>query len=85
MPFEAISSSAIHNLNTVECSQDEQGSSYPYPDRHQHSRHVASLNIEGERQVSGCYTDAWIPSSLSLLHSSRFVDALYPSVSYVII
>lgn len=84
MPFEAISSSAIHNLNAVECSQDEQGSSYPNPNRHQHSRHVASLN-RGERQVSECYIDHWIPGSLSLIRSSRFLDVLNSSVCYVII
>jgi len=47
MPFEAISPAAIHNLNAVERSQDEQGSSYPYPYWHQHPRHIASLHKKG--------------------------------------
>lgn len=47
MPFEAISPSAIHNLNAIERSQDEQGSSYPNAYRHQHPRHVASLHRKG--------------------------------------
>lgn len=47
MPLEAISPSAIHNLNAVERSQDEQGSSYPNSYRHQHPRHVASLRRKG--------------------------------------
>lgn len=72
MPFEAISSSAIHNLNAVECSQDEQGSSYPNPNRHQHSRHVASLNRGGERQVSGSYMDYRILGSVSLYIAAGF-------------
>lgn len=72
MPFEAISSSAIHDLNAVECSQDEQGSSYPYPNRHQHSRHIASLNGGGERQVSECYMDHRILGSLSLYIAAGF-------------
>jgi len=50
MPFEAVSPSAIHNLNAVERSQDEQGSGYPDPYRNQHPRHVASLHGKGDAQ-----------------------------------
>lgn len=36
MPLRAISPPAIHNLNAVECSEDEEGSSYPDSYRNQH-------------------------------------------------
>lgn len=43
MPFRAISPSAIHNLNAVECSQDKKGSGNADPHRNQHPRHVPCL------------------------------------------
>lgn len=44
MPLRAISPPAIHNLNAVECSEDEEGSSYPDSYRNQHPRHVSCLH-----------------------------------------
>lgn len=43
MSLGAVSPPAIHNLDAVECSQDEEGPSYSHSHRNQHPRHVSCL------------------------------------------
>lgn len=61
VPFEAISPSAVHHLNAVERSQDEQGSRYPHPYRHQHPGHIASLQGEGNHIRTLHRPQPWVP------------------------